>query len=147
MAEQLAQRLGRTAIVDSDVLHQMVELEANAGDGRWLGALNACALAENFADAGCHVVVVETLSDELAEFYRAHLAEHQLRVVQLMPGEEEIHRRLISRTDYLARGDIDLSYAQQKQFTAYDELIDNTTLTPGDVAASIIEGLTATVNR
>lgn len=141
VAERLAKRLTRTAVVDTDYLRNMANDGGEDGDAMWLGALNACALAENFAEAGYSTVIVEVLDDEMAEFYRAHLSDHDVRIVLLMPTREEVNRRLISHTDYLSRGDIGALYTHQQQFSAYDEKIDNSVTDPETVAMRILEGL------
>ncbi len=150
MADQVARRMHRTAVIDTDNLRRMLVATDDVDlEEAWLTALNASSLADNCVEAGCDVVIVEVLSDEMAEFYRARLSEHDVRIVLLMPTEDEMNRRLMSHTDYLSRGDMTELYRLQEQFTGYDDKVDNSEIGPGAVADFILSqaGVAATAAR
>ena len=146
IGEQLAKRLDRCAVIDTDAVRRMI---VNPHKSAWegeegarqlvLGVENACDLARNFDEQGYRVVITDTLTESLLEQYRDELSEFSLWTVLILPTQEEIARRLISRPDYLSRGRVEVAYAQQAQFTGYDEKLDNTELAIGDAVSWVMD--------
>ncbi len=153
IGEQLAKRLERCAVIDSDALRRMViqpqKLSWEGEEGArqlTLGIENTCALAHNFNNLGYHVVISDTLTEATLAHYRRCLSDLAIWTVLILPTQEEIARRLISRPDYLSRGQVELLYTQQAQFTGYDEKLDNTTLSIRDAVAWVMDRWLQTTN-
>ncbi len=146
VAECLGKRMYNCAVVDvDDVRHMIVQpivdpwQQEEGARQRAIGVLNACAMARNFESQGFDTVLVDLLTDETAKMYRSALGDLNFFVLSLLPTEQEINSRLLTRTDYLARGDTDWMYAQQAAFSDYDERLDNTLITPDEAATWILE--------
>ena len=146
VADAMAKHLENFAVVDVDDLRDLVARplvdvwEGDEGEKRReLGARNACALVGNFHDSGFDTVVLDVLTDATADIYRERLGNFDLSIVLLLPSESEINTRLLSRPDYLARGEIGRLYRQQTEFRSYDERLDNTELSPDDAAKWLLD--------
>jgi adenylylsulfate kinase-like enzyme len=132
----------RCAVIDVDVVRWMV-LKPHVApwggeDGRRqhrLGVRNACMLARNFIEEGFEVVILDVLSDEIARLYEAALEPVSVNIVLLMPSFEEIQKR---NRDRLGRSltdeEIANCYESQTQLRTFDRKIDNTRLSPAEVA-------------
>lgn len=140
VAEELASRRERCAVINVDELRQMVvrpKAEPWEGDDgplqQRLGVQNACSIVCNYEAAGYDSIVVDAMTDAMLAQYRERLADMDVWIVQLMPTEEEIAGRLISRPDYLSRGEVSWLYDQQANLEGYDHRIDNSNMTTEQV--------------
>lgn len=137
VAELVAKRLDKCAVIDVDVLRQMIlnprrePWEGEEGPlQRSLGVDNACSLTRNFAGSGYSVLVIDTMTDAMVSDYRRQLSGLDPWTVQLLPSEDEVAARLLSRPDYLSRGEVNWMYHQQSTLTECDERLDNTEIAP-----------------
>jgi adenylylsulfate kinase-like enzyme len=146
IAKVWSARRERCAIIDVDTVRQMLvqphkapwEGEEGRAQQR-LGVQNACALARNFAESGADVVILDVLSQETLTDYREALADLNPKIVLLLPTWEEVQRRNKMRTQYLTDGEIEMIYQSQVSLTGPDQKIDNTDLSPEEVASQIDE--------
>lgn len=146
IAELLAKRLARCAAIDVDLVRQMI---VQPGRAPWqsaeqrrqeqLAVSNACSLARNFAAAGYDVVISDVITDASLDEYSMSLRDTPIKTILLLPTENEIMGRLLSRPDYLSRGEITSVYDQQARFDRYDEKLDNTNLEPDAVVEWLLE--------
>ncbi len=146
VAEPIAQSHKRASVIDTDVLRNtVVEPYRDPWDGeegrgqQLLAARNACAMARNFETENYSTIILDVIDNELAASYRQFLDGIDVTIILLLPTKDEIDRRLLTRTDYLTRGDTHLLYEQQTTFTAYDHKLDNTALAASDAANWILE--------
>lgn len=102
-----------------------------------LGIKHACLLARSFVEHGFEVVICDVVGDTLAQLYRELLTDHDFRIVLLLPTWEEALRRLQSRPPNITAAEARLLYDQQRQMAAYDAKIDNSDLSPAEVAAQL----------
>ena len=145
-AELVARRVDRCAVIDVDLVRRMIvhprlaswQGEEGARQHR-LGAENACAIARNLHDEGFSVVMVDIVTPGALEVYRERLGPCDLRTIQLLPSEAEIAARMLSRPDYLSRGEVSALYDQQSRFTDYDDKLDNTAMDPEAAADWLLE--------
>lgn len=141
VAEHLARRWDRCAVIDVDTVQHFVaqpycapwEGEEGARQ-QHLAVRNTSALVRNYESDGFDTIVLDVLNDETARLYRHELRVSSVHVVQLLPTADEVFARLLSRPDYLSRGDTESLYEQQQQFSDYDERLDNTDLDPEQAA-------------
>jgi adenylylsulfate kinase-like enzyme len=148
VAEALAPQLGRCAVIDVDLVRWMVRQPHRAPwegeDGRaqhLLGARNASMLARSFLDAGYDVLVLDSLTDEVAALYRAELSERGLTIVLLLPTFEEVKRRNRVRGPRLKDEEVAMLYDQHARLSSYDKRIDSTSLSADDVATLLRDRL------
>ena len=148
VAEALAPRLERCAVIDVDLVRWMVRQPHRAPwegeEGRTqhrLGARNASVLARSFLDAGYDVVLLDALTDELASLYRAELAGRGLWIALLLPSFEEVLRRNRVRGPRLKEAEVEMLYEQHARLTGYDERVDSTSLSADEVADLLRERL------
>ena len=141
IADALAERLERCAVVDVDQVRWMVRQPHVAvwydGEGtaqHHLGVQNACLLARSFFESGYTVIILDLLTDQTLPQYRAALAGRALRIVQLLPRLEEVQRRNEARGQWVKPERVTALWAQQVAFNGWDERIDTTDLAPDDVA-------------
>ena len=147
VADRLVQQRSRCALIDVDLLRLMI-VQPHAApwegpEGRSqhrLGAQNACALAINFVQIGLDVVILDILVAETARIYRQELDIFNPRIVLLLPTWAEIERRNQARPR-LTADEVRLLYDWQQAFTQYDERIDNTDLSPDELAERLAKGL------
>lgn len=147
VAELLAKRLDRSAVIDTDTFRRMVVRPQHRAawegkEGRLqqeLAVRNACAVASAFVLNDYATIVVDVLTTAMLDVYRANLEGVDLNVVQLLPSEEEIAARLLSRPDYLSRGEITALYDQQSRFVDYQAKLDNTAMEPEDAASWLLQ--------
>ena len=144
IAQVIAERLQRCAVVDVDVVRWMA-LRPHAApwegdEGRaqqHLGVRNACALASNFRDAGFDVVVLDVLSADTMALYRGLLAGPGLVFARLLPSREEIIRRNRDRGPRLRDAEVRMMYDGQAALLGWDVSLDNSALAPGEVAGRL----------
>lgn len=146
IAEMLAKRLERCAAIDVDELRTMIVQPNNlTWESRERSAQedlvvkNACALAANFMDAGYDVVISDVITEGSLDIYKRSLSKAELKTILLLPTENEIMGRLLSRPDYLSRGEVSSVYDQQARFSDYDDKLDNTELQPDAVVEWLLE--------
>jgi chloramphenicol 3-O-phosphotransferase len=144
VAQAIADRLERAAVVDVDALRALVRRPHVAvwypGEGtaqHRLGVRNACLLARSFAGAGYKVVVADLLTEETLPVYRAGLDGLRVRVVRLLPSLEEAQRRNRARGLWVAPARVALLYAQQAALVFACETLDTTATPPAAVAARL----------
>lgn len=137
----------RCAVIDVDVVRWMVLKPHMAPwggeEGRRqhrLGVRNACMLAHNFVEEGFEVVVLDVLSDEIARLYQAALAPASASILLLMPSFEEIQKRNRDRLGTsLTDEEIANCYESQTELLTFDRKIDNTRLSPAEVAHMLVQ--------
>lgn len=146
IADLLAKRLDRCAAIDVDQLRKMiVQPDSNTWESRerskqeQLVVKNACSLAGNFLDAGYAVVISDVVTEASLDAYKTALSDNIIKTVLLLPTEDEIMGRLLSRPDYLSRGEVTSVYDQQARFTGYDDKLDNTEVEPDDVVEWLLQ--------
>jgi len=111
----------------------------NSDESDVLSVSNGCALIKNFVGAGYDTIALDVVSDETAALYDQYLGRDELLIVMVLPSEEEVHTRLLSRPEYLSRGEPDELYRRQTAFRAYDLHLDNTAMTSEQAADWLLE--------
>ena len=101
-----------------------------------LGVENACLLAARFAGDGCDVILLDFLWESTTTIYRTQLAEHQPKIVLLMPSLAETLRRNHVR-GWLPAHEVEMLYAQMETFQHYDAKIDNSNMSVEDLAEQL----------
>lgn len=131
----LGQQMTRCAVIDVDWLRKMVvqphiaPWRGQAGlDQLQLGVQNACAVARNCVAAGFAVVILDVLTNETAQLYRAHLADLGCQIVLLLPSLATAVQRNRDRGQFLTDDEVELLYGWQAALTDYDQRIDNSAL-------------------
>jgi hypothetical protein len=100
-----------------------------------LGVKHACMLGKSFRAEGFEVVVLDVVWADLDQLYRQELVGHFARMVRLMPTWHEALRRLHERPHSITDAEARWVYDTQQSLHDYDYTIDNTNLSPEDVAA------------
>jgi adenylate kinase family enzyme len=146
IAELLANRLERCAAIDVDQLREMIVQPRNTtwesrerSSQENVVVKNACSLARNFMEAGYDVVISDVITEQSLDTYKSALSQTSIKTILLLPTESEIMGRLLSRPDYLSRGEVTHVYDQQAQFTDYDDKLDNTEIQPDDVVDWLLQ--------
>jgi chloramphenicol 3-O-phosphotransferase len=146
IAELVAKRVARCAAIDVDQLRDMVIQPANTtwesrerAQREELAVRNACSIARNLMDSGYDVVISDVITETALETYKSALSGTAIKTIVLLPTENEIMGRLLSRPDYLSRGEVQSQYDQQSRFTEYDEKLDNTEMAPDAVVEWLLE--------
>lgn len=141
IAAVYARRHERCAVIDVDLVRWMVLQPHKAPwegeEGRkqqHLGVENACLLARNFLTHDFDVVILDVVSDETVRLYRRALPVTPLQVVLLLPSYEEIQRRNEQRPQRLTADEILTLYRGQESLKDYDHRVNNTALSPEQVA-------------
>ena len=144
IAEIVSKETERSVVIDVDLLRLMVK---NPHKAPWqgeegkhqqlLGVSNACLLAKEFIKNGFSVIILDVLSDETAKLYKDNLNEFKPKLVLLLPTWEEIVRRNKTRERRLTDDELEMVYKQQADLKTFDEKIDNTNLSPEEVAEKI----------
>ncbi len=147
IASSYANLRERCAVIDVDLVRWMVvkphlaPWEGEAGQRQHrLGIRNACALARNFLAEGFDVVILDVLSDELAQIYKDALASAAPEIVLLIPTLAEIEKRNLERGARLTDEEVASLYESQHHFHAFDRKIDNTDLLATEVAQILARG-------
>lgn len=146
IAEILSKRKDRTVVIDVDLLRLMVK---NPHKAPWqgeegkhqqlLGVSNTCLLAKEFVKHDFSIVILEVLSDETARLYKENLAEHEPKLILLLPSWGEIIRRNKTREKRLTDEELKMVYEQQTELKTYDQKIDNTKLSAEEVANKLAQ--------
>ena len=144
IAEIVSKKTERSVVIDVDLLRLMVKNPHKAPwqgeEGKYqqlLGVSNACLLAKEFIKNGFSVIILDVLSDETAKLYKDNLNEFKPKLVLLLPTWEEIVRRNKTRERRLTDDELEMVYKQQADLKTFDEKIDNTNLSPEEVAEKI----------
>lgn len=104
-----------------------------------LGLEHACMLAKSFLANGYDCIILDVLNDETAGLYRELLDAHRPMLVHLLPEWEEIVRRNATRPPRLTADELRMVYEGQARLTVYDRRIDNTGMSPEDVADAVVQ--------
>ena len=146
IGEMVARRRERCAAIDVSVVRRMAASDQrNAWEGeagrlqQTLGVKNAASIARNFHDEGFDAVISDVVTDSTLDLYKKELGDIPIHVVLLLPSEEEIIARMLSRPDYLSRGEMSPIYDQQARFLEYDSKVDSTHMEPDDVTTWVCE--------
>src|SRR3989344_4418627 len=141
IAEILAKKKERCVVIDVDLLRLMVQSPHKAPcqgeEGKrqqLIGVSNACLLAKEFIKNDFSVIILDVLSDETAKLYSDNLNEFEPKLVLLLPTWEEIVRGNKIRERRLTDEELEMVYKQQVDLKIFDEKIDNTNLSPEEVA-------------
>jgi hypothetical protein len=97
------------------------------------GVENACLLAMRFAKNGCDVILLDFVWSYTIELYKDQLRQHKPKIVLLMPSLNEILRRNQAR-GWLPAHEVEMLYAEMRNFTDFDEKIDNTAISVEELA-------------
>lgn len=145
ISEILAKKRERCAVIDFDVLRNMIRQphkapwEGEEGYKQNILHLNhACILAKKFAEEQFDVVILDVITNETAKLYKETLKDYKPKIILLFPTFEEIKRRNTTRPPRLTDQELKMVYSWQKKLTLYDEKIDNTNLNPEEVADKLI---------
>lgn len=146
IAQIIAKRRNQCAVIDVDLVRWMIlqphkaPWEGNAGKKQqMLGARNACLLANSFLKEAYEVIILDVLTTDSARLYQKQLQKSNVKIILLLPTYEEILRRNILRPPRLKKDEVKKLYDQQKGFTEYDEIVDNTNLSPEETAQRVIK--------
>lgn len=172
VAAALAGRQERTAVIDVDVLRYMAvsphklpaavaaDLDPSEKLDWRIGIRGTVALARSLSEDDFDVIILDILTEASAALYRDALSSPPT-IVLLLPALAEARRRhrergpeppgSFMRTQSLAAGNWRLSdsdferlWRQQESFTAADVSIDNTSLSPEQVATRLDSWLSGT---
>lgn len=150
VAHALAKLREKYAVIDIDLVRWMIlQPHKSPWDGEEgkqqarLGIKNGCILAKSFIKEDYDVVILDVLTDEIAEIYKDRLQGLDPKIVLLLPTYEEIVKRNKLRPPRLSEGRIKNLYELEKNLTILDKKIDNTNIT----AESAAEGLNKFLNE
>ncbi|MDP9314912.1 MAG: hypothetical protein M3R24_29260 [Chloroflexota bacterium] len=145
IGHMLAHQRPRCAVVDFDLVRAMFVQPHRAPwqgqEGRQqhlLGVDLVSQLAHGFAMAGWDVIILDVLTDEITHQYRTRLAPFTCTIVQLLPTFAEVKRRFDERGPVLTDAELVMVYEQQVAYAQYDYRLDNTVLSPAQVAMQIM---------
>lgn len=144
VADEYARLVERCAIIDVDTVRQMLvkphkaPWEGEEGKRQQEhGALNACALAKNFLQEDCAVIILDVITNTTADLYRKHLSSSGLYIVLLIPSLEETLKRNANRPPKISEGEIKELYRWQTELRVYDKKIDNTQLSVAETVKAL----------
>jgi hypothetical protein len=135
----------RCAVIDGDAVRWMLRQphaapwEAEGLEQHRLGVKHVGMLARSFVGEGYEVVILDVLWADLAERYRTELQDFPVRIVRLLPTWEAALKRLHSRAPTISDDEARWVYEMQVALTDYDYSLDNSDLTPEQVAAWLAE--------
>lgn len=140
----IAKKRKKCAIIDFDQLRMMFVQPHKAPwqgeEGHFqqiLGVEHACLLSKSFIEKDFDVIVLDVLSEETANIYKNKLKEYRPQLILLLPSWEEIQHRNKTRPPRLTDDELLMVYQQQTQIEIYDQKIDNTNMSPEEVAEII----------
>lgn len=146
ISEIIAQNRNRCAVIDYDVLRNMFRKphktpwDGEAGyKQNILGLEHACMLAKSFLGNNYDCIILDVLNDETANLYKEKLKEYNLKLVFLLPSHEEIISRNKLRPPRLRDEELEMVCKQQQNLKVYDEKIDNSNLSPEEVANQVLQ--------
>lgn len=148
IAKEVAKRLSSAAIVDFDLVRSMfVKPHWTPWDGveglgqQRLGIEMACDIAKKFASNGYFVIILDVLTFLRAGIYLDSLAAYNPKILQILPTFEENKNRFYARGRCLTDKQFISVYQQQSDFDQIDSRIDNTKLSPTELAEIILTKL------
>ena len=146
IAEEIAGRLEPCAVIDFDSIRAMfVNPHKTPWDGpeglaQQILAVNiVCDIAQNFEASGWKVIILDVLSIATLDVYQKRLKQSSLKVVQLLPTYEVILKRFNERGPVLSYEELENIYAEQENLKGYNLRIDNSQLSPHEVALELIK--------
>lgn len=146
IAQILSQKREKCAILDVDIVRWMYRHPHKAPwDGeegiaqQKFGVENACLLAKNFANKSIDVIILDVVVNETAKLYREFLPE--VKIILLLPSFKEAYKRFTERAHTISEDEFTLIYEWEEKLTIYDQKIDNTNLSPEEVAEKLNEYL------
>lgn len=104
-----------------------------------LGLEHACMLAKSFLTNDYDCIILDVLNDETADLYKEKLKEFDPQLIQLLPSFDEILRRNGTRPRRLTDDELQMVYDGQVQLNIYDNRIDNSNLSPEEVASQVLQ--------
>lgn len=144
VAQIIAKGRNKCVVIDVDLVRWMIlqphkaPWEGNAGkEQQTLGVQNACLLASNFLKEAYEVIILDVLTPDTAKLYKKQLQKNNVKIILLLPTYNEIVRRNTIRPPRLKENEVKMLYDQQKAFTGYDEIIDNTNLSSEETAQKV----------
>jgi adenylate kinase family enzyme len=152
IGETIARRRPHCAAIDVDLIRQMITPQRNPWEGEEgrrqqdLAVYNAATLARNFHQAGYDSVISDVVTESSLDQYRKELKDTVIYTVLLLPSEDEISARMLSRPDYLSRGEMSPVYDQQAQFLSYDARLDNTEMSSDEGASWVLDRWNASIS-
>lgn len=96
-------------------------------------------MAKSFLANGYGVIILDVLSDETKSLYREHLRKFEPKLIQLLPTFGEIERRNETRPPRLTYDELNMVYEGQASLSVYDTRIDNTDMSPDEIADAVLE--------
>lgn len=134
----------KCTVIDIDLVRWMIlQPHKSPWDGEEgkkqarLGIKNGCILARSFIEEGYDVIILDVLTDEIAQIYKDRLKGLNPKIVLLLPTYEEIVRRSKLRPPRLSEGRIKNLYELEKNLTILDKKIDNTSISAEEVAENL----------
>ena len=133
-------------MVDFDLVRQMfVNPHKTPWDGdeglaqQHLGVEMVCDLAQSFEASGWQVIILDVLSPATLKIYKERLQTSPLKVVQLLPSYEVLLQRFNNRGPVLSYEELENIYAEQQNLKGYNLRIDNSQLSPEEIAIELIK--------
>ncbi|MEO8398144.1 MAG: hypothetical protein ABI700_34435 [Chloroflexota bacterium] len=134
----------RCAVIDGDVVRQMLRQphaapwdEPEGLIQHRLGVHNNCLLAKSFVDQDCEVVILDVLWADLVRLYREELSSYPAVIVRLLPTWATALKRLHERPPSISDSESRWTYDAQLSLTDFDLSIDNSDLSPEEVARQL----------
>lgn len=146
IANEIALKLERCAVVDFDLVRQMFvnphKTPWNGDEGlaqQHLGVEMVCNLAQKFETSGWQVIILDVLSPTTLKIYKERLQTSPLKIVQLLPSYDVLLQRFNNRGPVLSYEELEDVYNNQKDLKGYDLHIDNSQLSAKSVAKELIK--------
>lgn len=144
IANLLAKRLDRCAVVDFDLVRAMFtqphrppwEGEEGAAQHR-LGAQLLAQVALGFHQAGWKVILLDVISNNVYPTYESAFRSVPVTIVQLLPSLAETRRRFYDRGPVLTHEEFLWVYDTQVRFNHADLRIDTTSLKAEEVVSRL----------
>ncbi len=135
IGNRLGDLVPNIAIIDVDLLRSMVRnphvapWEGDEGKNQlFLGAQNACLLAQQYAAQGLHVVILDVVTSESSKIYQNALASFDHHLALLLPSLKTCLTRNQRRGQWLKDEEVSLLYSWEATLDNFDQKIDNTGL-------------------
>lgn len=132
----------RAAVIDVDLVRGMLRQphvapwDGSAGAYQHsLGVKHACLLAQSFVHEGCETIILDVVWGNLAQQYRAELADFPLYIIRLMPDWTEALRRLHARPHSITDAEAQWVYNSQVALQDFDYSLDNSLISAQEAAA------------
>ena len=142
----IAAKREQCAVVDFDLVRKMFAHPhktpwdgEEGGNQQRLGVAMVCSLAKQFSENGWEVIILDVVDNNTIDTYKDLLNDYKPRIIQLLPSYEVAKERFDKRGPVLTEEELKNVYKEQAEFTSYDDKIDNSFLSPVDVAEEIIK--------